>query len=276
MKTEKRYNKNHHPIMRGAIYVASFITLFTIFILLVWSFNSLWPFPDLIPTMWNLDGYRDVLFGSDDFGETIVTSLQITLTVCVLTVVVATLAARAFVFYDFPGKSLFDFLVYLPCMVPAVTLAIGINIVFISLRLDGTYAGVIIPQMAIAMPYAIKIITDATRLLGGRFEEQAVVLGSSPFKAYFQVSLYYMLPSIISAMCMVFTVSFNDYFLTFLLGKAQINTFAVVLVPLITGANMSKSAISGLIYIGFAMLFFFVMERISAFILRKQRLYLAE
>lgn len=272
---EKRYDKNHHPVMRGVIYTASFIVLFTIALLLVWSFNSLWPFPDLIPSMWSLDGYQDVLFGGDDFVKTIGTSLAITLTVCVLTVVVATLAARAFVFYDFPGKNLLDFLVYLPCVVPAVTLAIGINIVFISLRLDGTYLGVIIPQMAIAMPYAIKIITDATRLLGGKFEEQAVVLGSSPLKAYFQVSLFYMIPSIISAMCMVFTVSFNDYFLTFLLGKGQISTFAVTLVPLITGANMSKSAISGLIYIGFAMIFFFVMERISAFILKKQRLYLA-
>ena len=273
MSTEKRYNKNHHPVMRAVIYLASFITLFVIFILVVWSFNSLWPFPDLFPSMWTLDGYVDVLFGGDDFVNTIITSLQITLTVCILTVVIATLAARAFVFYDFPGKHLLDFLVYLPCVVPAVTLAIGINILFIYLKIDGTYAGVIIPQIAMGMPYAIKIITDATRLLGGRFEEQAIVLGSSPLKAYFQVTLYYMLPSIISAMCMVFTVSFNDYFLTFLLGKGQISTFAVVLVPLITGTNVSKSAISGLIYIAFAMLFFFVMERISNFVLKKQRIY---
>lgn len=272
-KTTKRYNKNHHPVMRGVVYVASAIIAFALLVLLVWSFNSLWSFPDLFPSVWNLDGYISVLTDKA-FGETVATSLLITLTVCVATVVIATLAARAFVLYDFPGKDLFEFLVYLPCIVPAVTLAIGINIIFIGLRLDGTYLGIIIPQMAISMPYAIKIITDATRILGNKYEEQAVVLGSSPLKAYFQVSFLYMLPSIISAMCMVFTVSFNDYFLAFLLGKGQISTFAVMLVPLINGSNISKAAISGLVYVAFAMIFFFMMEQISRFIMKKQRLYL--
>ena len=274
MKGEKRYNKAHHPVMRGVIYAYSLSIALAILVLLVWSFNSLWPFPDLLPSLWNLDGYRSVLFETGDFGSVVGTSLIITVVVCVVSVVVATLTARAFVFYDFPGKGLLDYLVYLPCMVPAVTFAIGVNILFIGFGLDGTLAGVIIPQIALSMPYAIKIITDATRLLGSKYEEQAVVLGSSPIKAYFQVAFYYMLPSITAAMCMVFTVSFNDYFLTFLLGKGQIETFAVMLVPLISGSNLSKSAVCGIIYVLFAMLFFFVLERISSFILKKQRLYL--
>lgn len=273
MSSDKRYRKNHHPIMRAIIFAVSAFIAFSLLILVIWSFNTLWTFPDLLPDMWNTDGYISVLTDKAS-TKTVLTSLQITTIVCLVTVAIATLAARAFVFYDFPGKNQLEFLVYLPCIVPAVTLAIGINIIFISLNLDGTYLGVIIPQIAISMPYAIKIITDATRLLGNKYEEQAVVLGSSPIKAYFQVTLFYMLPSIISAICMVFTVSFNDYFLTFLLGKGQISTFAVMLVPLINGSNMSKAAVSGLIYIGFAMLFFFVMEQLSRFILKKQRLYL--
>ena len=273
MSSEKRYNKNHHPVMRTAIYAVTALIAFVFVILAVWSFNTLWVFPDLIPDTWSLDGYISVL-GDKAFGQTVLTSFGITITVCLAAVVVATLVARAFVFYDFAGKDLFEFLVYLPCIVPAVTLAIGINIIFIGFDLDGTFLGVVIPQIAISMPYAIKIITDATRLLGNKYEEQAVVLGSSPLKAYFQVSLFYMLPSIISAACMVFTVSFNDYFLTFLLGKGQISTFAVMLVPLINGSNMSKAAVSGLIYVAVAMLFFFVMEQLSNFILKKQRLYL--
>ena len=273
MSSEKRYNKNHHPVMRAVIYAVTALIAFVFVILAVWSFNTLWVFPDLIPDTWSLDGYISVL-GDKAFGQTVLTSFGITITVCLAAVVVATLVARAFVFYDFAGKDLLEFLVYLPCIVPAVTLAIGINIIFIGFDLDGTFLGVVIPQIAISMPYAIKIITDATRLLGNKYEEQAVVLGSSPLKAYFQVSLFYMLPSIISAACMVFTVSFNDYFLTFLLGKGQISTFAVMLVPLINGSNMSKAAVSGLIYVAVAMLFFFVMEQLSNFILKKQRLYL--
>lgn len=273
MTAEKRYNRNHHPLMRTAIYLTCAVIAFVLLVLVVWSFNTLWPFPDLLPDQWSLDGFKAV-FGDEAFARTVGTSLLITASVCIADAVISVLFARACVFYDFPGKSLLEFLVYLPCVVPAVTLAIGINITFISFNLDGTLLGVIIPQLAISMPYSIKIITDATRILGNKYEEQAVVLGSSPLKAYFQVSLYYMLPSIISAMCMAFTVSFNDYFLTFLLGKTQISTFAILLVPLINGSNMSQAAISGLIYIGFAMLFFFALEQISRIILKKQKLYL--
>ena len=272
MSKGKRYNANRHPAMKGYIYLSSFVILLSMLILLVWSFNPRWTFPDVIPDAWTLEGYRSVFFDRDFIGA-VGTSFVITGAVCLVSIIVATLTARALVFFDFVGKNFIDFLVYLPCMVPAVSFTIAVNALFISWGLDGTVIGVIIVQVALCVPYAIKIVTNAMRLLGSRIEEQAVVLGSSPIKAFFQVEFHYLLPSLVSAACIVFVMSFNTYFATFMLGKGQVTTLAVQLFPLVTSPETMKAAVSGIVYVVLSMAFFFLLEAISNAILKRQRLY---
>lgn len=269
-----RYRAGHHPVMRFWVCLAVVFVLLPLVLVVLWSLNSLWTFPDVMPDSWTLRGFESMLFGSKDFVEIVGTSLLVTSAVCLLSALIATLTAQALVFYEFPGKSLVDFLVYLPCIVPAVVLGIGTHILFIKLGLSNSLVGVILIQTMISMPYAIKIVTNATRLLGRRFTEQAIVLGSSPARAYFQVSFHLLVPSLISAMCMAFTASFSDYFLTFLVGGGRVQTFAIAVVPLISGADTNMAAAYSVAYTVLAFLFFLALEWLARRITRKQDLYL--
>ncbi len=270
----KRYKKDHHPVMRFFVVIAVIAMLFPLAVILIWSFNLNWTYPEVIPDAWTFNGYITMLFGSTNFTEVVLTSICVTGCVCILCAVIGTLTAQAMVFYDFPGKNLVDFLIYLPCIVPSVVMGIGVHILFLRLGISGTYFGVIIAQTIISMPYAIKIIINATKLLGVKYTQQAIVLGSSPFKAYFQVSFRQLIPSIVSAMCMAFTASFSDYFLTLLIGAGRVETFAIAVVPLISGANTNLAAAYSVAYVGFAFVFFLVLEWLARRITKKQEQYL--
>ena len=62
-------------------------------------------------------------------------------------------------------------------MVPVTVFAMGVQIVFIKMRLNNTITGVIIAHLICSLPYAVRLLTDGTQAVGMRLEEQARVLG---------------------------------------------------------------------------------------------------
>lgn len=270
----KRFNQNSHPVMRVMVVLYALATIVPLLVMAVWSVVSIWPYPQIIPDAWTLRGFESLFRPSSEFFPILGSSMFIAFVVCSLGVIIATLAAQALAFYDFPGKHVLDFLVFLPAIVPAVVFGIGIHVLFIRLGLTNTFFGVILVQLIAGVPFAVKMMTNATRMLGNSLTEQAVVLGSTPFKAFFQVCLHPLLPTMISSACMIFTVSFSDYFLTFLIGGGKIKTFATVLVPMISGSDTNMTAAYAVVYLILSFLVFLVLEGVGRRILKKQTLYL--
>ncbi len=270
----KRYKLNSHPAMRAVSIIVIVGYLLPLFVLLIWSFTSLWPYPDLIPDQWTLRGYESLLRSTTGFLPALGSSLIICLVVCVAGVAIATLAAQALAFYEFKGKQLLDFFVYMPVIVPSVVFGIGVHVLFIRMGLNNTVLGVILVQLISSMPFAVRMMTNATRMMGDSLTEQAVVLGSSRFKAFFQIAFHPLLPTMIAAACMISTVSLGDYFLTFLIGGGQVNTFATILVPMISGGDTNITAAYTVAYLIVSFAVFLGFEAIGNRILRKRSRYL--
>ena len=127
--------------------------------------------------------------------------------------------------YDFPGRSLVRFGSLLPLLVPGTVFAMGIQITLIRLGLSDTVAGVVLVHLVAAVPYCITIMTDVTRDVGTGLEEQAMVLGAGPVKAFFLTTFPSLLPGILSSMSMGFILSYSQYFTTPKLRTRRHRTF---------------------------------------------------
>ena len=249
------------------------VTLFCIFlpmaVVLLWSVTERWPWPGLLPESYSLRTLRELLFGSANLPKILFSSISLGLTVAALGTTVGILTARATELYDFPGKKLVHLVSFLPLLVPGTVFAMGIQVTLIRLGPSDTLPGVIIVHLIAAVPYCITIMMDVTRAVGKKLEEQAMVLGADPWRAFFLVTLPSLLPGILSSMSMGFILSYSQYFTTLMVGGGRVKTLALVLVPYIQSGDRALSAIYSVTFVGSALLVFFLFESLIHFLQKR-------
>lgn len=249
-------------LMRIVLAVVLFCIFLPMALVLLWSVTERWPWPQLLPESYSLRTVKELLFGSAKLPKILGSSISLGLIVALLGTIIGVMTARATELYEFRGKSLVRFGSFLPLLVPGTVFAMGIQITLIHLGLSDTIAGVVIVHLIAAVPYCITIMTDVTRAVGKKYEEQAMVLGAGPFRAFFQVTLPSLMPGILSSMSMGFIMSYSQYFTTLMVGGGRVKTIALVLVPYIQSGDRALSAVYSVAFVGSALLVFFVFEGI--------------
>jgi len=241
----------------AAVLVGIFLPLATV---VVWSVTERWPWPGLWPEVLSLRTVQELLFGAHPLPQLLLSSILLALAVGILGTVVGAMTARATELYRFRGKGLVHFGAFLPLLVPGTVFAMGIQITLIRLGLSDTVAGVVLVHLIAALPYCITIMTDVTRAVGDRLEEQAMVLGAGPLRAFCQTTLPALLPGLLSSVSMGFILSYSQYFTTLMVGGGQVRTIALVLVPYIQSGDRSLAAGYSVAFVGSALLTFFLFE----------------
>lgn len=249
-----------HIFLKCFLVTAVFCILLPMMLLLIWSVAGRWPWPQLLPETYSLRTVKELLFGAAKLPELLISSILLATVVAFLSTIVGILTARATELYRFRGKLFVRFGSLLPLLIPGTVFTMGIQITLINMRLTDTVAGVVLVHLIMAVPYSITIMTDVTALVGAKYEQQAMVLGAKPLRAFFQVTLPALLPGILSSMSMAFIISYSQYFTTLMVGGGRIKTISLVLVPYIQSGDRSLSAVYSVAFVGSALLVFFVFE----------------
>ena len=253
---------NRHLLMKAVIATALVCIFLPAVLLLVWSAAERWPWPGLLPESCSLRTVNELLFGSAKLPKLLMSSIALALAVAVISTVIGTLTARATELYSFRGKELVSFVAFLPLLIPGTVFAMGLQLTLIRMGLSDTIAGVVIVHTVAALPYCITIMTDVTRAVGKKYEEQAMVLGADPARAFFETSLPQLMPGILTSVSMGFILSYSQYFTTLMVGGGKIRTIALVLVPYIQSGDRALSSVYSVAFAGSALLVFFVFEGI--------------
>ena len=259
--------KNH--LMKAVLAVTLICIFLPVAVLLIWSVTERWPWPLLLPESISLRTVRELLFGSAKLPKILFSSITLGLAVALLGTVIGIMTARATELYSFRGRKLVHLFSFLPLLVPGTVFAMGIQITLIRLGLSDTITGVILVHLIAAVPYCITIMTDVTRAVGKKLEEQAMVLGADPWRAFFQITLPGLLPGILSSMSMGFILSYSQYFTTLMVGGGRVKTIALVLVPYIQSGDRALSSVYSVAFVGSALLIFFLFEGMIHFLQKR-------
>ena len=228
--------RKHMPLL----WIAAGCIVLPMFVMLIWCVTDRWSWPDLIPQTFSLRGLRE-LASAETLGI-MGSSVLLSSVVAVISVAVGFLTARAVVFGRFPGRDWVVFGAMLPLIVPAAVFGMGIHLLFVRTGLSDTVTGVVLVHVICTIPYTVPMLTESTRAVGIRLEEQARVLGASGMQAFCSVTFPALLPACISALAMAYLISFSQYFLTLLIGGGTVKTFAVVMVPFLQGGDRTLAA----------------------------------
>jgi spermidine/putrescine transport system permease protein len=204
----------------GLMFMALVVFLYVpIVVLMIFSFN------DSLLVAFPLSGFTLRWYRLLLDNDQLISSLQLSFVVAaissLITVALGVVAAYAMVRRGFVGRSAVSGLLMSPLVIPYVVFGIALLILFRAVdtflipRL-GIYFGLgvhalIIGHVVVSLPYTILTIAPRLSRLGKGVEEASRDLGAGPSETFRRVTLPLLMPAIVSAYLIAFTLSFDEY-----------------------------------------------------------------
>jgi len=219
--------------------------------------------PNALPDPWILDNYVAVLTSSTfwtQLGNSSLTALATTAGVVALGVSAAFVLAR----YDFRARNGLYVLFTVGLLFPITVAIVPLYLMLQNLGLLGSLAGIIIPQVAFALPTTIVILVPFLRAIPPELEDAASIDGTSRVGFFFRILLPLSGPGLVTVGVLAFVGSWNAYLLP-LLVLSDPNTFTLPLGVQAFSTQYSQDTAMVLAFTSLAMLpalvFFTLAER---------------
>lgn len=127
-------------------------------------------------------------------------------------------AARASTRFTFPGKGAIMGFIMLPMVLPEIIISMSLLVVLLGAGIKLSILTVILGHTLICTPYAIAILSTAFASLDPSLEEAAYDLGETKWGAFRLITLPLVMPGIISALLISFTISLDEFIIAFFLA----------------------------------------------------------
>ena len=188
-------------------------------VLMIFSFN------DSRLVVFPLAGFTtrwyELLLDNRELLEALEVSLVVAAISSIFAVALGVLASYVMVRRRFRGKGAVSGLLMSPLVIPYLVFGIALLILFRAvddflIPRFGIFFGlgahaIVVGHVVVSLPYTILTIAPRLERLSNRVEEAARDLGASPGSSFVRVTLPLLLPAIVSAYLIAFTLSFDEY-----------------------------------------------------------------
>ena len=178
-----------------------------------------------------LDNWTNVC-GPAGLCESVGRSALIGLVATVVSTVLGTLMAFALVRHRFRGRAATNVLIFLPMATPELVMGTSLLALFVAGGISLGFWTIVIAHVMFCVSFVV--VTVKARLSGmdSRLEEAAMDLYATPAQTFFRVTLPLVLPGIVAAALLAFSLSFDDFIIT------NFNSGTTVTFPMyVWGAN---------------------------------------
>jgi len=161
------------------------------------------------PSAWTLQNYQN-MFDDDNIVDALIITAQVTLGATILPILVASLAAYALAWIDFPGRDWVFLTVVALLVVPIQMALIPMFSLYNRFALFDTIPGLILFHSAFALPFAIFLLRNFFAGIPRDLMEAARIDGASELRLFFKVVLPLGLPAIASLAIFQVLFVWND------------------------------------------------------------------
>jgi spermidine/putrescine transport system permease protein len=250
------------PTMLGSFTSLVYLFLYApIIVLVILSFNS-----SRFSTVWQGFSWRwyELAWRDQELVASLRMSLMIALATTVIATVMGTAAALALARYQFKFKQFAEALVYLPVIIPEIVIGFSAAGLFGLLGVSFGISTVVAAHVAFAISYVIFVVRARVSTFDPKLEEAAMDLGATPIQTFLRVTLPIILPGIISAALLVFTISLDDFVITSFVAGPGAATLPIKIYSMVkTGVTPEINAISTILLVA-TVLLVFVSENLSS------------
>jgi putrescine transport system permease protein len=179
-----------------------------IILLVIYSFNA-----GKSVAVWA--GWSTKWYASVFQNEQLMEAAWVTIRVAILSATVATalgvLAAIVLTRYGrYKGSTLFNGMIYAPLVMPEIILGLSLLLLFVAIDFERGFWTIALAHITFTMCFATVVIQSRLVTFDKNLEEAAWDLGCPPMKTFLVVTLPIILPAVISAWMLAFTLSLDD------------------------------------------------------------------
>ena len=215
------------------------------------------------PDPWVLTNYTSVLSSGvfwQQFGNSMISAVSTTVVAVALALMASFVIAR----YQFAGRNAMYALFAAGLMFPMTVAITPLYLLVKNLGLTNSLLGIILPQIAFALPTTVIILVPFLAAIPKELEEAASIDGASRLGFFFRMVLPLSLPGVITTGILVFIGAWNGYLLPLFI----LNDAANYTLPLGVQAFSSEHSVDTAAVLAFtslsmipALVFFSIFER---------------
>ncbi|MDZ4785018.1 MAG: ABC transporter permease [bacterium] len=122
--------------------------------------------------------------------------------------------------YNFPGKRLFSWLMYIPLVIPDILMAVSLLLFYGLIRqwlglFELGMSTMIVSHVTFEIPFVAIVVRARMIGLNPSIEEAAADLGANTWKTFWYVTFPLILPGVLSGALLAFTMSLDDFVVSF-------------------------------------------------------------
>ena len=177
--------------------------------------------------------YYVKLFNNDALMLAFGNSLTIALFTTLFSTVLGALTAYVLWRYRFPGKAIYEGGMALPIVIPEICMGVAMMVFFARIGWPSgmmwpfNLSAITIAHIAFSFPFAAIVIRARLESFNPELAECARDLGASEYRVFNDVVVPHMRPGLIAGALLAFTLSLDDFVITFFTSGPDTVTFPV-------------------------------------------------
>ncbi len=231
-------------VYAGLIYVFMYLP---IVLLIVYSFNDSryrgnW---EGFTLRWYTELFRD---------RSIMDALRNTLMIAVISsfsaTVLGTMAALGIYAMKPKVKNFMVNMTYLPVTYPEIVIGVSLLALFVGIGLPLGFWSIVLAHITFCVPFVVIAVLPKLYQLNPNLEEAAMDLGATPSQAFWKVILPEIMPGVLTGMLLSFTLSLDDFLISFFTTGSGVNTLAIKIYSMTkVGVTPKINALTTIIFV---------------------------
>lgn len=190
------------------------------------------------------------VFENRQLLESLWMSITVALCSALMATLLGTIAALSLERGRFPGRKLLDGIAMVPLIMPELVLGLSLLMWFVMLRLVLGWFSIVLAHITFCMSYVIVTVRSRLQDFDHSLEEAAYDLGATPWESFWRVTFPLIRPGIFAGGLMAFTLSFDDFIITFFTTGVGSDTLPLKLYSMIKlGINPEVYALSSIVLV---------------------------
>jgi len=219
-------NRSANALNKVFLFFVFLFLYAPIIVMIIFSFND-----STSRTVWS--GFTMKWYSQLFSDELIMSSLYVTLAVALLASIIATfIGTIAALGIDAmrPGpKAVMLNVNNIPVMNPDIITGVSLLLLFTFMRMEGSFWTLLLAHVTFNIPYVILSVLPKLGQLDKFEYEAALDLGATPREAFFKVILPEISPGIMTGMMMAFTLSIDDFLVSYFTSGSKAQTLAMTI-----------------------------------------------
>ena len=240
-------------LLLGSVLVYVFLYA-PIAVLIFFSFNS--TRSTQVWTGFSFEWYGQLL-GDPTILQAFRTSLTVGVIATLIATVIGTLTALALSRHRFRGQTAADTAIYAATVMPEIVVGVSLLVFFVAANIGLGITTIVIAHVAFTISFVTIVVRARLAGMDRSVEEAAQDLGASPLQTFFRVTLPLILPGVMAGGLLAFTLSFDDFVITYFISGVGSSTLPLKIYSMIKfGVSPVINALSTVVLVATLFLIF--------------------